>query len=176
MQVRIGNAVLKLIQGDITDEKVDAITNAANDRLWMGSGVAGAIKSKGGEEIEMEAMRQGPIEIGDVVVTEPGALQAKHVIHAAVMGQDLVTSSEAIQKATENTLKKADDMKLETVSLPAFGTGVGHFHAADAADAILDKAIDSLIEAKNLKEVHIVLIDKGIYDIFAAKLKKKFSR
>jgi O-acetyl-ADP-ribose deacetylase (regulator of RNase III) len=82
MQVKIGKAVLRLFHGDITKLTVSAIVNSANDRLWMGSGVAGSIKQNGGDEIELSAMRQGPVEIGNVVVTDAGSLPAEHVIHA----------------------------------------------------------------------------------------------
>jgi O-acetyl-ADP-ribose deacetylase (regulator of RNase III) len=83
---------LEIADGDIAAETTDAVVNAANNAFWMGSGVAGAIKSRGGTSIEDEAMAQGPVEPGDCVLTSAGRLKAKHVIHAAVMGQDLKTS------------------------------------------------------------------------------------
>src|SRR5947209_15942847 len=99
---------LEVVEGDIAAFALDAIANAANDRLWMGAGVAGAIKRAGGEEIEREAVAKGPIAIGDAVATGAGRLQAQHVIHAAVMGQDLVTSADAIRDATRRTLEVAE--------------------------------------------------------------------
>jgi O-acetyl-ADP-ribose deacetylase (regulator of RNase III) len=116
---------LEIVDGDISALEVDAIANAANDRLWMGAGVAGAIKRAGGEEIQREAVAKGPIEVGDAVATGAGRLAARWVIHAAVMGQDLVTSAEAIRKATRRTLEVADELGAESLALPAFGTGVG---------------------------------------------------
>ena len=85
---------VEVVEGDIAALEVDAIANAANDRLWMGAGVAGALKRAGGEEIEREAVAKGPIPVGDAVATGAGRLPARHVIHAAVMGQDLRTSEE----------------------------------------------------------------------------------
>ena len=105
MQKNLSEVKIKLVQGDITDQEVDAIVNAANNHLWMGAGVAGAIKRKGGKEIEDEAMNKGPIPIGEAVVTCAGKLKAKYVIHAAVMGQDLITNEEYIKNATLNSLK-----------------------------------------------------------------------
>jgi len=99
---------LEVVEGDIAGLAVDAIANAANDRLWMGAGVAGAIKRTGGDEIEREAVAKGPIEIGDAVATGAGQLAARWVIHAAVMGQDLRTSADAIARATGRTLAVAD--------------------------------------------------------------------
>jgi O-acetyl-ADP-ribose deacetylase (regulator of RNase III) len=126
-------AELSVVEGDITTLRVDAIANAANDRLWMGAGVAGAIKRAGGQEIEREAVAKGPIAVGDAVATSAGSLPARYVIHAAVMGQDLRTSGEVIESATRRTLEVAEDLGLESVALPAFGTGVGGFPLEDCA-------------------------------------------
>jgi O-acetyl-ADP-ribose deacetylase (regulator of RNase III) len=124
---------LEVVEGDITALAVDAIANAANDRLWMGAGVAGAIKRSGGEEIEREAVAKGPIAVGDAVATGAGRLSARWVIHAAVMGQDLRTSAEAIACATRRTLEVADELGAESLALPAFGTGVGGFSLDECA-------------------------------------------
>ena len=116
-----------LIQGDITDYKTDAIVNAANNELWMGSGVAGAIKAKGGIEIEEEAKAKGPIKVGEAVATTAGKLKAKFVIHAAVMGQDSKTNENYIRNATLSSLKEAEELNLSSIAFPALGTGVGGF-------------------------------------------------
>jgi O-acetyl-ADP-ribose deacetylase len=124
---------LEVLEGDITALEVDAIANAANNRLWMGGGVAGAIKRAGGEEIEREAIQQGPVEIGDAVATKAGRLPARWVIHGAVMGQDLQTNADLVRRTTESCLRLADELGAESVALPAFGTGVGGFPVADCA-------------------------------------------
>ena len=89
---------LEVVEGDITELDVDAVANAANNELWMGAGVAGAIKRAGGSEIEREAVAQAPIAVGQAIATGGGNLRAKHVVHAAVMGQDLQTSAELISQ------------------------------------------------------------------------------
>jgi O-acetyl-ADP-ribose deacetylase len=124
---------IELTQGDITALKVDAIANAANNELWMGAGVAGAIKRAGGEEIEREAVAKGPIEIGDAVATGAGRLEAKHVIHGAVMGTDLKTNGDLIGRTTKRCLEVADELGATSVALPAFGTGVGGFPLDECA-------------------------------------------
>jgi O-acetyl-ADP-ribose deacetylase (regulator of RNase III) len=124
---------LELVEGDITALEVDAIANAANNHLWMGAGVAGAIKRTGGEEIEREAVAKGPIEVGDAVATGAGLLKAKHVIHGAVMDQDLRTSAELIERATSSCLEVAEELGCRSVALPAFGTGVGGFPLEECA-------------------------------------------
>jgi O-acetyl-ADP-ribose deacetylase len=129
---------VEVTQGDITALEVDAIANAANNRLWMGGGVAGAIKRAGGEEIEREAIQQGPIEVGDAVATKAGRLPARWVIHGAVMGQDLQTSGELVRRTTESCLRLADELRAESIALPAFGTGVGGFSVAECARIMVD--------------------------------------
>ena len=176
MEVNIGKSKLSIIHGDITETGVEAIANAANDKLWMGGGVAGAIKKAGGEDIETEAMKKGPIPLGEVAITGAGQMHAKHIIHAVVMGQDLKTSEDYIRTATRNTIVAADDLPVESLALPAFGTGVGHFPADECSKIMIDEAVDGLLNAKNLRQVKIVLKDKGIYEMFKEALEAKFRR
>jgi O-acetyl-ADP-ribose deacetylase len=128
---------LEVVQADISQLEVDAIANAANDHLWMGAGVAGAIKRAGGEEIEREAMAQGPIAVGTAIATSGGTLHAAHVVHGAVMGQDLQTTPELIAKTTRSCLEVADGLGARSLALPAFGTGVGAVPVAECARAMV---------------------------------------
>jgi O-acetyl-ADP-ribose deacetylase len=128
---------LEVVEGDITELEVDAIANAANNELWMGAGVAGAIKRAGGEEIEREAVAQAPIAVGQAVATGAGKLKAKHVVHAAVMGQDLQTSAELISQATRRALEVADELGARSLAMPAFGTGVGGFPIERCAELMV---------------------------------------
>ncbi len=104
--VKVGQTSLEVVMGDIADSDTEAVVNAANDRLWMGSVVAGAIKRNGGKIIEDEAVALGPIPIGEAVVTSGGNLKDKYVIHAAGMGQELKTDEETVKLATKNSLHK----------------------------------------------------------------------
>ena len=88
---------LEVVEGDIAALEVDAVANAANDHLWMGAGVAGALKRAGGEEIEREAVAKGPIPLGSAVETGAGRLAARWVLHGAVMGQDLRTDGDLVR-------------------------------------------------------------------------------
>ena len=124
---------IEVVEGDITALEVDAIANAANDRLWMGGGVAGAIKRAGGDEIERQALLKGPIPIGSAVATGAGRLAARWVIHGAVMSQDLRTSGDLVEQTTRACLQLADELGCESLALPAFGTGVGRFPLEECA-------------------------------------------
>ena len=131
---------LEVVDGDIAALEVDAIANAANNALWMGAGVAGAIKRAGGEEIEREAVALGPIEVGSAVATGAGRLPAKHVIHGAVMGQDLRTDDELVRRTTRRCLELADELGCRSLALPAFGTGVGGFPIEECARIMVGTA------------------------------------
>ena len=175
MKMHVGKGEISVVSGDIADQSTDAVVNAANNHLWMGAGVAGAIKRKGGLIIEQEAMAKGPIEIGTAVSTSAGSLKARRVIHAAVMGQDLHTESEFIRKATLSSLKIAEQEGCTSISLPAFGTGVGGFSLYHCASLMIGVAIEFMISAKSLREVRFVLFDEEAEEIFEKELKHHFS-
>jgi len=142
---------LEIVEGDITALHVDAIANAANNHLWMGAGVAGAIKRAGGEEIEREAVARGPVEVGTAVATGAGRLPARWVIHGAVMGQDLVTNAELIRRTTRSCLQLADELGCDSLALPAFGTGIGGFSLEECARLMVDVA--RAFEPRSLRRV-----------------------
>src|SRR5207237_10888678 len=133
---------LEVHEGDIAAVEADAIANAANDALWMGAGVAGALKRAGGEEIERDAMSKGPIAVGTAVATGAGRLSARYVIHGAVMGQDLRTNAELVRATTRACLALADELGCESLALPAFGTGVGGFPLDECATLMVAEAND----------------------------------
>lgn len=132
---------LQAVQGDITDLRVDAITNAANNQLWMGSGVAGAIKRRGGTVIEEEALSKGPVPVGTAVVTTAGDLPAVHVIHAAVMGSDLRTDLPTVAATTRSVLDLADELGLGSLAMPLLGTGVGGLDPGQVASVMVDQVV-----------------------------------
>jgi O-acetyl-ADP-ribose deacetylase len=175
MKIHIGKGEITVVLGDIADQETDAIVNAANNHLWMGAGVAGAIKHKGGAVIEQEAMAKGPIPVGTAVSTSAGTLKAKRVIHAAVMGQDLRTSADLIQKATLGSLWLAEQEGLHSVSLPALGTGVGGFSVFHCASVMVGVAIEFMIKTTLLREVRFVLYEKESKDIFETELRNRFT-
>lgn len=163
---------IMLYLGNITDLSTDAIVNAANNHLVMGSGVAGAIKKKGGQNIEDEAVKKGPIPIGEAVWTTAGNLKAKYVIHAAGMGRDLKTNATYVKDSTLNSLKRADELRLTSIAFPAIGTGVGGFAIDECAKIMLGVIKDYLPKAENLKTVIFALFDKGSYETFERELEK----
>jgi O-acetyl-ADP-ribose deacetylase (regulator of RNase III) len=170
MGKRIGATILDVTQGDIVACHVDAIVNAANNHLWMGAGVAGAIKRQGGQAIEDEAVRQGPIPAGAAVVTGAGRLPARYVIHAAAMGQDLRTNAEYIRQATISSLQQADALGLRSIALSALGTGVGGFPVDEAARVMLE-ATCSVIQATPSTSLQQI-----VFVLFAADARQAFEQ
>jgi O-acetyl-ADP-ribose deacetylase (regulator of RNase III) len=169
----VGPASVSIERGDITDWEVDALVNAANSTLAMGTGVAGAIKRKGGVIIEEEAMQQGPVEVGEAVLSTGGNLAATHVIHGAVMGADLKTDGETIAKTTRAVLALADKHRLTSIAFPALGTGVGHVPPPVSAEAMLNEVVAHLKRGQSsLRRVVFVLYLDDAYRAFTDTLKR----
>jgi O-acetyl-ADP-ribose deacetylase len=159
---------LEVREGDIATVEADAVANAANDRLWMGAGVAGALKRAGGEEVEREAMAQGPVEVGTAIATTAGNLRARYVIHGAVMGQDLRTSAELVERTTRSCLALADELGCRSLALPAFGTGVGGFPLSDCARIMIEEARS--FEPGSLERIIFAVLGSDAYDAFSSAL------
>jgi len=173
MRAKVGNASISVERGDITDREVDALVNPANTTLTMTTGVAAAIKRKGGVIIEEEAIRQGPVEVGDAILTPGGNLIATHVIHAVVMGPDLKTDAGVVGRATRAVLAMADKHRLTSIALPALGTGLGHLAPTAAADAMIEAVAAHLKAGKTaLKRVVFVLYLDDAYRAYIETLKK----
>ena len=166
--MRIKQTEIKVIQGDITQIKVDAIVNAANNKLLMGGGVAGTIKRKGGKIIEEEGVKKGPIEIGGAVETTAGSLPAKYVIHAATMGMDFKTDEVKIRNSCGSSLKVAHNLCISSISFPALGCGVGRFPLGAAAKIMAQEVFKFLLENEkvHLKEILFVMYNKQAFDTF----------
>lgn len=163
---------IEVRQGDITEADTEAIVNAANNHLWMGSGVAGAIKRKGGIEIEKDAVSKGPIEIGQAVESIAGKLPFKYIIHAAGMGQNLQTSGDIVYRVTKNSLMLADRLKLKSIAFPAIGTGVGGFSIGECAERMIGATRELSAQFKSLERVVFVLFGEESYRIFNSTLQK----
>ncbi|AEV16897.1 Appr-1-p processing domain protein [Thermus sp. CCB_US3_UF1] len=131
-------ARIRVAEGDITEFQGDAIVNAANNWLKLGSGVAGAILRKGGASIQEACDRIGPIRVGEAAVTEAGRLPVRYVIHAAVLG-DMPASLETVRQATRSALAKAVELGLKTLAFPLLGTGVGGLPVEAVARVMLEE-------------------------------------
>jgi len=153
-------------QGDLTEMRVDAIVNAANNDLILGAGVAGAIRRKGGDAIQKECSEIGSIPVGYAAITTGGNLAAKHVIHAASMQLGRPTTAENLRHSTAHALRIAAEHGLKTIAFPAVGTGVAGFPIKECAEIMLNEAATHLQAGTSLETVYFVLFDDSARDIF----------
>ena len=163
-------ADLQLWHGDICDLEVDAVVNAASTTLWMSSGVGGAIKRRGGDAIEFDAVRQGPVSLGSAVVTGAGELACRYVIHAVSLGPDRRTSAVAIDTATRAAMRQADRLGVETIAFPALGTGVGGFPLEEAASLVVSAVRAEAPQCPSLQRVVFALRGAAAYAAFQRAL------
>ena len=175
MKVTIENRVLELVEGDITEMETDAIVNAANARLTLGGGVAGAIRRKGGPEIQQECNKIGRTFVGGAVITTAGNLEATYVIHAVGPRIGEGNEDEKLKNATLNSLKLADEKTIKSISFPAISTGVFGFPIQRCAEIMLQTAIDYLKGQTGLGKVVFCLFSQADYKVFANQLKQEIS-
>jgi len=163
---------ITVMMGDITDADVDAVVNAANTDLLLGSGVAGAIRERGGPSIQSECNEIGPVALGEAAVTGAGNLKSRYVIHAAGMRLGGVVTAESLGNATKNSLLRADEKGVKTIAFPAIGTGVGGFPIEECARVMIDTVLNHLDSEHTLLErVFFVLFDEHSFSVFENALK-----
>jgi O-acetyl-ADP-ribose deacetylase (regulator of RNase III) len=161
-----------VMKGDITNIEVDAIVNAANTDLILGSGVAGAIWKEGGDLIQNECNEIGSIPLGQAAITGAGNLRARYVIHAAGMHLGGRVSEVSLKDTTNNSLLRASEKNLKTIAFPAIGTGAGGFPMKDCARVMVD-TVSEFLEDKHtsIERVYFVLFDEDSFDVFDHYLK-----
>lgn len=153
-------------RGDITEEETDAIVNPANSYMIMGGGVALAIKRKGGEIIEREAIKQAPVKVGEAISTTAGKLKTKYVIHAPTMEKPAQRISiKNVEKACLAALRKAEELKIKSISFPALGAGVGGISAFDSAKTMIT-VIKNMRNKLSLEKIVLVAWSNKDYDEF----------
>jgi O-acetyl-ADP-ribose deacetylase (regulator of RNase III) len=170
-----------LLEGDVTEQEVDAIVNAANSDLILGAGVAGAIRTKGGPTIQEECNRIGPIEVGGAAVTSAGDLPARFVIHAAGMPPGGVATEKSVRSAMRRSLELAREKQCRTVAVPAIGAGIAGFPVQRCAEILLEEARAHLEAAGGVEEIRFVLFGEPTYRVFemvddAAKVAAQMER
>jgi O-acetyl-ADP-ribose deacetylase (regulator of RNase III) len=173
MRVNIENCVLELLEGDITEMQTEAIVNAANARLVLGGGVAGAIRRKGGPQIQEECNKIGGTFVGGAVKTTGGNLKAKYVIHAVGPRMGEGNKDEKLKNATLNSLKLADEETIKSISLPAISTGVFGFPIQRCAEIMLQTVVDYLKGQTGLEKVVFCLFGRDSYEVFASRLRQE---
>jgi O-acetyl-ADP-ribose deacetylase len=181
---------IEVRKGDITQQPdMDAIVNAANTDLALGAGVAGAIRRRGGDEIDAEARAKGPIRLGDAVATSAGRLANRYVVHAAAMGyrpEDAqvpkrpgsLSSAAIIREATLNSLTRAEELGVTSIAFPALATGVAAFPAGECAATMIGavREYGSGHPQSSVSRVRFVLFGEEDFETFRRALQAGGSR
>jgi O-acetyl-ADP-ribose deacetylase (regulator of RNase III) len=161
-------ATIELAQGDITSLNVDAIVNAANEQLQLGSGVAGAIRRRGGPAIQEDCDRIGGCPTGSAVITGGGDLPARWVIHAVGPiwhgggeGEEMLLAS-----AVRAALKRAEEVGAKSVAIPAISAGVYGFPLRRAAELSIGVARSFAVEAQSVQRIVFCLFDDAALSAF----------
>ncbi len=170
-----------LIEGDITAQEVDAIVNAANTQLRLGTGVAGAIREAGGPEIQAECDAIGGVALGGAAVTGAGRLPARWVIHAAGMEPGGAADEASVRAAVRRSFQLAHELGCRTLAVPAVGAGIGGFPMQRCAEVLLEEARAHLRGSTSLEEIRFVLFGEPSYRVFemvqdAAKVAEQMQR
>jgi O-acetyl-ADP-ribose deacetylase (regulator of RNase III) len=167
-----GGAIIRVVQGDLTQEPVDAIVNAANNQLAHGGGVAGAIVRAGGREIQRESaawvQQHGPVPTGSAAITGAGRLRCRYVIHTVgPVWRNEGDEDELLASAVTSALKLAAEHEIETISLPGISTGIFGFPKQRGARIILE-AVLAASARWQIKEINLISIGPKTANIFAA--------
>jgi O-acetyl-ADP-ribose deacetylase (regulator of RNase III) len=173
MKVKVGKATLESVEGDITEMETDAIVNAANAHLTLGGGVAGAIRRKGGPQIQNECNRIGGTFVGGAVITTAGNLKARYVIHAVGPRMGEGNEDEKLRNATLNSLKLADENNLKSISFPAISTGIFGYPIKKCAEVMLRTTIDYLKDQTELEKVVFCLFGEQSFQVFENQLRQE---
>ena len=163
------------MQGDLTEQDVDAIVNAANNDLLLGGGVAGAIARRGGPTIQAECSAIGVIEVGGAAITGGGQLKARFVVHAASMRLGGRTSAESLHHSTRRSLEIASERGLQSIAFPAVGTGIAHFPLDDCARIMLEEVVRHAAKPTTLKQVRFVLFGDEAETAFRHEAERQLS-
>lgn len=177
----LAGQTVRVVYGDLTDEVVDAVVNAANEHLAHGGGVAGAIVRKGGYGIQEESnqwVREcGPVRTGTAAITGAGRLPAKRVIHAVgPIWRNQGDEPELLARAVRSALEMAATHSLGSVSLPAISSGIFGFPKPLCAEVMWTTVLDYLAihPEGSVREVNFCNLDRRTADIFGAEAARRF--
>ncbi len=169
-ELKIKNSIICLVQGDITGLDTDAIVNAANAQLILGGGVAGAIKRKGGPQIQQECNKVGGTFVGGAVITTGGNLKARHVIHAVGPRMGEENEDNKLKNATINSLKLMDDNNLKSIAFPAISTGIFGYPIDQCAKIMITATKEYLQGDTQIKKVIFCLFTGSDFEVFEKEL------
>ena len=163
-----------IIAGDIVEQRVDAIVNAANNDLVLGAGVAGAIRKRGGPAIQHECDTHGPVKVGEAALTGAGELPARYVIHAASMSLGGRTTARSLESSMDHAFRLAREHDVRTIAVPAVGTGIAGFPIDECARVMARCVRRAFDGGWSPEEVRFVLFGDSSRQAFEAPFRSDF--
>jgi O-acetyl-ADP-ribose deacetylase (regulator of RNase III) len=163
-----------IISGDLVEQHVDAIVNAANNDLMLGGGVAGSIRRRGGRAIQSECDAHGPVKVGDAAITGAGELNARHVIHAASMALGGRTTTQSLKSSMDQAFRLARENNVQSIAIPAVGTGIAGYPMDECARVMCGCLRDALAGGWSPEEVRFVLFDEAAKQAFERSFTANF--
>ena len=169
---RIGERVVRLVRGDITEMDVDAFVYDITEDVQLGSGFGSAVQQRGGVKIQEALDAIGRCPVGEAVVTTAGLLKAKHIIHAN--GPKFCEPDEEakLARATRAALRLADENAVTTLAFPPMGTGLYQVPVDLCARVMVDAAVAHLAGETGLREVLFVVPDSRERGAFEARIQE----
>ncbi|WP_201328498.1 O-acetyl-ADP-ribose deacetylase [Thermotomaculum hydrothermale] len=177
MEVKVNNCTLRLVKGDITKERVDAIVNAANRQLLPGGGVCGAIHRAAGEGLAKECREIGFCDTGEAVITNGYNLPTNYVIHTVgpvYSGRE--EDAKYLSNCYKNSLKLAVKNNLKSIAFPSISTGIFGYPVREASNVALKTIIDFLKENGKPELVEMVLFSNNDFNVYKESLENLISK
>jgi len=174
LSIKMRETDLQLLEGDITELQVDVIVNAANEKLQLGGGVAGAINKKGGPTIQAECDRIGGTPSGTAVMTVAGNLKAKHVIHAVGPRKGEGEEDKKLASAVRSSLALAERQGMRSIALPAISSGSFGFPLDRCARIMLTEIQRYIQGGTKLEQVIVCLYGDDSFETFKRELRRGF--
>lgn len=169
----LGTLKIEILRGDLTKQEADAVCNPASSFMYMGGGVAGALRRAGGVEIEQEALRHAPVPVGKAVATGAGKLRSRWVVHAPTMERPVMPSNiDKVYRATKAALRCAEKVGARSIAMPSMGTGVGGVPFEKAAEAMLKAIKEFSAEAKSVRKIVLCGFSEEMVNAWKHSLKK----
>ena len=169
----VGGCTLRVVLGDLTAERVDAVVNAANSRLAHGGGLAGAIVARGGAVIQEESSRLAPVAVGGAVATTAGALPCRWVIHAVGPRWGEGDEEAKLRSAVRSSLAEARRLAVRTLALPAISTGIFGYPKEEGTRVIVDELVRWIEKGRGpaFEAIHLTAFDRTTAELFASALR-----
>lgn len=168
----MGGVVIAVKKGDITEENADAIVNPADAGMSMKKGIGYAIKRKGGQSIEKEAMKKAPARAGEAKHTKAGRLPSKYILHAAVLEAACRADAKTVREATKNAMLAAAELKTRSIALPALGCGTGGLNAGSAARVMVEEVLRVISSKSEPRDIRFVLSGEKDFEGFSLAAEK----